>query len=639
MALFLGDGNLDRYLSSTTPIDYHGFGLRDSTILVLGKWSFESSGRFPAYYSTWFEHVRTEEYGGDIAHKMPSYRYGMGNDIIYPTSMESDDYKNITKPWLCANTLDKAACISADDYKPVITTSFYDSNDVLSTFDSSSGSWAKFMGATDAKKISANEISIGSYGPIFANACSGSVYFIAVLDKVLTSTEVEDLYTGTTNLWDDYKDSLVEFWDFQQNNDSAFIGKLKGTIFEKQWSGNSNIDWEWRDDNDYPISTKEIVPAGSIVYRGAIQSQPTWWGEDLTEFDDAVTTGAGSSSGSCTVSGSITGEISSVGDSAGTSNATGVSDDSRIATGNAAGTCTVTGEGGASVSATGTSTCTSTVGGVLAGDFNAVGNSYGLATCTTTPIADAASTGSGSGTSTAGATSAIILATTGSSAGISTCVATSLIDFQAAGSSTGTSTTDGVAAGIGICTGSSAGLATCAGYSTTKVDAETVGSTAGTSTVTGEGAAISAAIGSSAGIAACAGVSDVGISSESTGSSMGASTANGVALGIGNTVGTSTGSSTCTGITSSNVTLEGIGSSKGTSNVTGSFAAISQQTGLAIGTSTVLGELIPIQDMLSTGMSTGISTCLGISSVHAVNPIISLIKLQIYKQDIELEVN
>lgn len=78
----------------------------------------------------------------------------------------------------------------------------------------------------------------------------GEIYYVAILNRPLQSTELQSIAAGDVMLLDDYRSNLYELWDFgKAERDEAFTGLISGTVMNAIGTA-----WSLTGESKYPVS-------------------------------------------------------------------------------------------------------------------------------------------------------------------------------------------------------------------------------------------------------------------------------------------------------------------------------------------------------------------------------------------------
>ena len=334
----------------------------------------------------------------------------------------------------------------------------------------------------------AQHLTIGTFNEnnILTRAWLGEIYYVAVLNRPLQSTELQSIAAGDVMLLDDYRSNLYELWDFgKAERDEAFTGLISGTVMDAIGTA-----WSLTGESKYPVSRD--TPSYIQGQLGtSIHDAPAW----LSTLDSSpgggpiYASGDGTSTGTSSASGIGETVASSVATVAGIGIVTGYSAVTKAMVGNSTGISVVaaTSSSGSTESGVATSTGASTVTGVVQALASSIGTATGnsVSTGVSTVAISRAGVSAGSSTVTGYGTTGDIRNGIGSSTGISTVTATGEWSVVATGSSNGISTVSGNSASIRATTGTSIATATVTGISSTSTVKLGMGSSAGLSVVDG----------------------------------------------------------------------------------------------------------------------------------------------------------
>ena len=98
----------------------------------------------------------------------------------------------------------------------------------------------------------AENLTIGTLNEdnVFNRVWLGEIYYVAVLNRPLQSTELQSIAAGDVMLLDDYRSNLYELWDFgKAERDEAFVGLISGTVMDAIGTA-----WSLTGESKYPVS-------------------------------------------------------------------------------------------------------------------------------------------------------------------------------------------------------------------------------------------------------------------------------------------------------------------------------------------------------------------------------------------------
>lgn len=116
----------------------------------------------------------------------------------------------------------------------------------------------------------------------------GEIYYVAILNRPLQSTELQSIAAGDVMLLDDYRSNLYELWDFgKAERDEAFTGLISSTVMDAIGTA-----WSLTGESKYPVSRN--TPSCIQGQLGtSIHDAPAW----LSTLDSPA---AGSETINCT---------------------------------------------------------------------------------------------------------------------------------------------------------------------------------------------------------------------------------------------------------------------------------------------------------------------------------------------------
>lgn len=263
MALYLGSDNTSRYLKTAEKVSWAGSGSRPFTHLVRMKrvdgiddqslWSFG-------------------ENAADKSLNMILKGYSSSGRIVTTTQGNSPSPRITTT---AENSYEQDVLFSITFNPPQNANNSYGYVASITYVDLLEEKWIcvnkENRGNTSGPNTLASDyLLIGAQTGRTGSFClSGTLYYAGSLNRPLTNDELIAIASGQSLILDEYRQSLVEFWDFQRNSDDCLVGIVDGTLLVKEGDG-----WSWTEEAIIPISSTHHNSIN--LYNSSLNYPPEW---------------------------------------------------------------------------------------------------------------------------------------------------------------------------------------------------------------------------------------------------------------------------------------------------------------------------------------------------------------------------